>query len=188
MATRPQQTGWSYSEFARLPSDDGNRYEVIGGELYVTPAPRTPHQIAITRLIRFLHGFVDQHNLGWVLPGPVDVLFAEGDYLEPDLVFVRRERRGIISDRGIEAAPDLVVEVASPSTADRDRGIKRERYAFFGVPEYWILDPDAKQIEVYRLQRDPTQPIIATDTVSWTPFPGGPALTIAVPDVLRGFE
>ena len=188
MATQLKTSRWSYDEFARLPSDDGKRYEIIDGELYVTPAPRTPHQLGLVRLGSRLHGFVEQHELGWVIPGPVDVLFAEGDYLEPDLVFVRKERRGIISDRGIEGPPDLVVEVLSPSTEARDRGIKRERYMLYGVPEYWVVDLDAKRIEVHRFLEDSSSPTVLTDEVRWQPVSGGPVLTISIADVLRGFE
>lgn len=177
-------SGWSYAEFARLPSDDGNRYEIIAGELEVTPAPRPRHQLVVGRLHATLAPWVEAHRLGWVLAGPVDVLFAVGDYLEPDLVFVRRERVGIISDRGLESAPDLVVEVLSDSTALRDRGIKRERYLYYGVPEYWILDADAGNVEVHRATGATTH----ADRLTWRPAPGGPTLTIDIPDLCRGFE
>lgn len=187
MATRPKPSGWTYAEFARLPTD-GNRYEVIAGDLYVTPAPRPHHQRAVLQLAMRLETFARQHDLGWVLQGPIDVLFAEGDYLEPDMVFVRRERLGIISDRGIEAAPDLVVEVLSESTADRDRSVKRARYAHFGVPQYWIVDLDAGAIEVYRLQEDPEHPAVVRDALTWQPSPGGPTLTLHVQALLRGFS
>lgn len=187
MATRPARSGWTYAEFARLP-DDGNRYEVIAGEVHMTPAPRPLHQRAVVVLARLLEDFAGRHDLGWVLTGPIDVLLAEGDYLEPDLVFVRRERKEIISDRGIEAAPDLVVEVVSGSTAERDRGAKRERYALFGVPQYWVVDPVARQIEVYRMLVDPERPEIVRDTLAWRLHPTAPELTISVPEVLKGFE
>jgi Uma2 family endonuclease len=187
MATRPNRPRWSYAEFARLP-DDGNRYEVIGGELQVTPAPGTLHQRVLATLTARLTRFVEESELGWVLPGPVDVLFAEGDYLEPDLVFVRRERKGVISDRGIEAAPDLVVEIVSDSTAARDRGVKRERYAHFGVPRYWIVDPALAVVEVYDLQKDPERPERHADVLTWRPVPGGPILSLRVPELLRGFD
>jgi Uma2 family endonuclease len=188
MATQPASTRrWTYTEFARLP-DDGNRYEVIAGELHMTPAPRPIHQKIVARLCTALDLFSQEHKLGEVFPGPIDVVFAEGDYLEPDLVFVRRDRRGIISDRGIEGAPDLVVEVVSASTAVRDRNLKRERYAWFGVPEYWVVDAEAGHIEVYRMLEDPTTPRIDRDTLVWRLAPGAPALSISVPEVLRGLE
>ncbi|HET7274648.1 MAG TPA: Uma2 family endonuclease [Longimicrobiaceae bacterium] len=189
MSTKPQQhpPRWTYSEFVRLP-DDGNRYEIIAGELYMTPAPSTRHQLAITPLLAVLHSFVENHNLGWVLPGPVDVLFAEGDYLEPDLVFIRLSRKNIISDRGIEGAPDLVVEILSPSTAMIDRGIKRDRYEHFGVTEYWIVDLDQKLIAVNRFGEQGHQSHVVTESIDWTPIPGGPSLTINLANVFRGFS
>ncbi|WP_290651411.1 Uma2 family endonuclease [Aquisalimonas sp.] len=187
MATSLPGTGWTYAEFARLPND-GNRYEVIAGELYVTPAPRPRHQLISQRLNIQLANFVNEHGLGWVFTAPIDVLFAEGEYVEPDLVFVRRERVGIISDRGIEAAPDLVVEILSDSTARIDRGPKLRQYTRFGVPLYWIADPETAHVEVYRPLEEPAKPIVHAETVSWTPVPGGPTLSIEVPPLFRGFE
>jgi Uma2 family endonuclease len=117
------------------------------------------------------------------------VLFGEGDYLVPDLVWIRRERIGIISDRGIEGAPDLIVEVASPATADRDRGIKRERYANYGVPHYWIVDPRQRHVEVYRMLEDPNGPrVVARESFTWTPVPGGPVLEVDVPELFSGLD
>jgi Uma2 family endonuclease len=178
---------WTYDEFARLP-DDGNRYEVIGGELYVSPAPAPIHQKAAMRIGAALETFLAAHELGEVF-GPLDVLFDEGDYLQPDLVFVRRDRLDRVTDRGAEAAPDLVVEVLSPQTALRDRGIKRERYAHFGVAEYWVVDPRRRQIEVYRLREDPDRPArVATESLEWQPVEGAPALKLNVPELLRDFR
>ena len=93
MATHPAVREWTYAEFARLP-DDGKRYEVIAGELEVTPSPRPKHQDVVGALAELLRPFVRQHQLGKLYPGPIDVLFAAGDYLVPDLVFVRREQLG----------------------------------------------------------------------------------------------
>jgi Uma2 family endonuclease len=187
MSTQPAVRRWTYEEFARLPND-GNRYEVIGGELFVTPAPTPLHQKVLTRLITALDSFAEAHGLGEVF-APIDVLFGEGDYLEPDLVFVSRDRMGIVSDRAAEAAPDLVVEILSPTTALRDRGIKRERYARFGVSEYWIVDVQRCRIERYMLQDDPDRPAEqAEDTLDWQPVAGGPVLTLNVPELLRDFR
>ncbi|HEX8430066.1 MAG TPA: Uma2 family endonuclease [Longimicrobium sp.] len=183
MATNPARRGWSYAEFSRLP-DDGNRYEIIDGEVYVTPAPRSQHQQIIATLVGLMINFAWEHDLGWVLPGPIDVLFADGDYLEPDLIFVRRDRGEIISERGAEAAPDLVVEVLSDSTAFRDRGIKRERYAHFGVPEYWIIDERNRRVEIFRIGEPP---VTVTDELTWQPIPGGPELRMSLSKLLRGF-
>lgn len=187
MATHPARRGWSYAEFARLP-DDGNRYEVIDGELYVTPAPQPLHTRIAFKLALLLEGFVERHDLGWVMPAPVDVLLGDGDYVQPDLVFIRREHGESITDRGIEVPPGLVGEVLSPSTALRDRGVKRERYAHFGVPQYWIVDPVRRQVEIHHLAEDPYSPaMVAGDAFEWQPVPGGPSLVIHVSEFMRGF-
>jgi Uma2 family endonuclease len=184
MASRSFAKRWTFEEFSRLP-DDGNRYEVIAGELYVTPAPRYEHQKLAFELGYLIRKFLEGNDLGGELTtGPVDVVFGEGDYLEPDLIFIRSDR-DIIARGIVTAAPDLVVEVISDSTARRDRGIKRERYARFGVPEYWIADIEARQIEVYRLSEDPLRPRVVRDTLQWQPYSDGPVLEIDVQRVIQ---
>ncbi|HEX8430067.1 MAG TPA: Uma2 family endonuclease, partial [Longimicrobium sp.] len=135
MATNPARRGWSYAEYAQLP-DDGNRYELIDGELHVTPAPRSQHQDILVELTIAAGGFVKAHGLGKFYVAPTDVFLGEGDCVQPDLLFIRSDRLSIISERGVEGAPDLVIEIVSPSTGLRDRGLKRERYAQCGVPLY----------------------------------------------------
>lgn len=131
--------------------EDGNRYEVIDGALYMTPPPSWPHQNAITALAGILWPYTRRHNLGKVAVAPIGVVLDDEDGVQPDLVFVSRERLGIISDRGIMGAPDLIVEVLSPRTQTRDRGIKMRRYAAAGVPHYWMLVPRTRSLEAYRL-------------------------------------
>ena len=121
MSTQPAVRRWTYEEFARLP-DDGNRYEVIGGELHVSASPRPIHQEISARISDLLRPFVKQHDLGRALPGPIDILFGEGDFLAPDHVFVRQDRIEIVSSRGVEGAPDLVVEIVSSGTKSREIG------------------------------------------------------------------
>lgn len=173
---------WTYSEFARLPSGGSERHEVIAGELLVTPAPAVRHQAIVTELGRVLGNHVRRSDLGTPLVGPVDVLFAEGDYLEPDLVFVAASREELLSDRGVEGAPDLVVEVTSPSTEARDRGVKLERYRHYGVGEYWIVDPERRTVEVWRLAEDAeAADVLGTEEVlAWTPVAGAGTLELAV--------
>ncbi|HEX8358633.1 MAG TPA: Uma2 family endonuclease [Longimicrobium sp.] len=188
MATKPAFQHWTYAEFERLP-DDGNRYEVIAGELVVSPSPGTQHQTIFGELFPLLKAFVRAHRLGNVLASPTDVLFAEGDYLVPDLLFVRSERTEIISARGVEGPPDLVVEILSPSSTFRDRGIKRERYAHFGVPEYWIIDPRTQHMEVYRLAEDPSSPsVVVSDRFEWQPVRAGPTLAVEMAELFRGLD
>jgi Uma2 family endonuclease len=185
MSTQPAVRGWTYEEFANLP-DDGNRYEVIAGELYATRSPTSIHSKVVTRLMAKLELFTQEHGLGTLFSAPYDVIFGEGDYLKPDLLFVRREREEIVKDHAMVGAPDLVVEVLSPSTARSDRSPKRERYAAYGVPEYWVVDTDARQVEVFRLSGgDLRQVEVATDFLRWRPAPGGPELVIDVPHLMR---
>jgi Uma2 family endonuclease len=180
-------TGWTYSEYARLPAD--RRYEVARGEVIATPSQSPYHQLVVGAVLQALYAFAERKDRGELFLGPVDVLFGEGDYLVPDLVWIRRERLGIISDRGIEGAPDLIVEVTSPATADRDRGIKRERYANYGVPHYWIVDPRQRHVEVYRMLEDPTAPrVVARESFTWTPVPGGETLEIDVPELFSTLD
>jgi Uma2 family endonuclease len=185
MEAHRTSTRWTYAEFARLPSEGGKRHEIIAGELFVTPAPALRHQRVVGRIMILLGGFVDAHGLGTVFPGPVDVLFAEGDYLEPDLVFVARGHEALLSDRGIEGPPDLVVEVLSPSTEARDRGLKLDRYRRFGVGEYWIVDPDGRTVEVWKLAAGAEAPLVLSgeELIPWTPVPGGETLHAPVEQV-----
>jgi Uma2 family endonuclease len=185
MGRRSTRMRWTYWEFARLPSAGSTRHEVIDGELAVTPAPTAWHQIVLGRLVGRLGNFIEDHDLGILFPGPIDVLFGEGDYLEPDLAFVRRDRSDLVSERGLEGPPDLIVEIVSPSTEHRDRGIKLERYRHFGVPEYWIVDAGAKSIEVWRLGEGAETPEVSSeeDRLGWTPLPGGPTLEVSVVEV-----
>lgn len=127
--------------------DDDNRYEVIDGELYVTPAPNRKHQHASFELGYRIRSYLETHPLGTIYSAPIAVVLAETTGAQPDLVFVSHERAGILTDRGIEGVPDLVVEVLSPSTRGRDRGLKLRQYQAAGVPHYWIADPDAKIVE-----------------------------------------
>jgi Uma2 family endonuclease len=189
MATKPAFQHWTYAEFERLPVGDGNRYEIIAGELVVSPGPGLPHQEIVGRLHLRLRPFVDAHRLGRVILSAFDVLFAEGDYLVPDLLFVRSERASIVRKRGVEGAPDLVVEIVSPATGFRDRGIKLDRYAHYGVAEYWVIDPRAERIDVYRLLEDAERPAVLTSgTLEWQPVAGGPTLAIDVAELFRGLD
>jgi Uma2 family endonuclease len=151
VATRTKLT---YEDYEAFP-DDGNRYEIIDGEVYVTAAPSIPHQRAVMRLGRFLDEHVEKHNLGEVYPSPLAVALSPSDVFEPDVVYISHARSAMIDDRSImRGAPDLCIEVASESTRKRDRTVKFERYAHFRVPEFWIVDTDAKTVAVFILERD----------------------------------
>ena len=150
----------TYEDLAQMPAD-GNRYEVIDGELFVTAAPLKKHQKLSARLFDL---FYDQQKagLGEAYFAPVDVRLSPHDIVQPDLIFIRRDRLDIYLPIGIvEGPPDLVVEILSPSTRSTDQVRKAAMYARGGVPEYWIADPDAPSLTVYALRDGQYQPVPA---------------------------
>ena len=148
----PQIT-WDHVQ--QLP-DDGNRYEAIAGELYVTPAPSVRHQAISLELVLELVRILVEPGHGRILAAPVGVRFpATGEGVQPDILFVSNERRGIVAPDELKGAPDLVVEILSPTTAGRDTGLKRILYERQGVAEYWIVDPDAEAVDVWRFDGEP---------------------------------
>jgi Uma2 family endonuclease len=146
----PAQGHWAYAHWEALP-DDGNRYEIIDGVLYVSKSPSTFHQWIVFSLIRYLGVPATEQGLAYVLPAPVGVLMPGCDPVQPDLVVVRRERAGIIYDRRIRGIPDLIVEVLSPGNAQYDLQVKLVAYAAAGLPEYAVVDPAARALTHYRL-------------------------------------
>ena len=145
----PPQGRWTYEDYKRLP-DDGWRYEVIEGELLMSPAPSTNHQRTSAKLQFAIMSFVESRKLGEVLDAPTDVRLGElASPVQPDILFIRQERLNIIKKDWVEGAPDLIVEILSPSNWIDDRRAKYRLYAQAGVREYWIVDPDKRQIEVF---------------------------------------
>jgi Uma2 family endonuclease len=141
----------SFEEFRQLPID-GKRYELVCGEVHVTPAPTTRHQTIVSNLFLSLGPYVNRNQLGEVWAAPLDVRLSGETALQPDLIFVSNARAAIIQENWIAGAPDLVVEVLSPSTAAYDRATNLPIYAEAGVPEVWLLDSQAKTVEVLKLQ------------------------------------
>jgi Uma2 family endonuclease len=140
---------YTHADLLAMP-EDGRRREIIDGELYVTPSPVNYHQKILFNLTLAFGKFLENHPVGEHRFAPLDVILSEHDVLEPDLLLVLNEHHNILQD-WVRGAPDLVVEILSPSTEARDRGIKLKAYARYGVGEYWIVDPGAQVIEVYRL-------------------------------------
>jgi Uma2 family endonuclease len=151
----------------------------------VTPGPSRLHQRVVGELFYHLMGFVREHELGELFTGPFDILFAEGDYLEPDILFVRSDHAEIVSERGVEGPPDLVVEVVSPATAQRDRGIKLQRYRLYGVVEYWVVDPEAETIDAWAFGggTENHRVIEPPAALIWSPEADGPALEIRLDEL-----
>lgn len=151
MATNTQAR-LTYRDYLDLSESD-DRFELIDGELCMAPTPIPEHQIFLFYLTKVIEEFVTKHELGRVIISPQDVILSEDTVLQPDMMFVSNERMHIIKwGQYVQGAPDLVVEVLSPSTSRHDRTLKRERYARFGVREYWIADITARTIEVNVLE------------------------------------
>lgn len=145
----------TYQDYAALP-DTGQRYEIHDGELWATPAPTPLHQIVLFNLAKVLDAHAGVRNLGRIMVAPLDVILSdqpgETTILQPDIIFLDRARLRSISHRAIEGPPTLAVEILSPSTAAADRTVKRDLYARYGVPYFWLVDLDARDIEAHVLR------------------------------------
>ncbi|HXG04386.1 MAG TPA: Uma2 family endonuclease [Candidatus Binatia bacterium] len=164
----------TYEDYCALP-DDSLRYEVVEGLLFAEPSPRRAHQRAVGRLFAVLDGHVRARGLGEVFIAPFDVILSPRTVVVPDLVFVAAGRSAIVSERGIEGAPDLIVEVLSGVTRRRDRVVKAGAYARHGVPHYWVLDPEDRTLEAFELVRGAYSPAAALEgdrTFEPALFPG----------------
>ena len=167
------RTVLTYEDYAALP-DDGRRYEIHDGELSVTPSPGTSHQRVSRNLNEILGAHGRTRGLGEVLYAPLDVILTNTTIVQPDLIFVAPAHASRVSRRGIEGAPTLAVEILSPSTTMIDRSTKLPLYARYGVPYYWIVDPDARALEAYELADGAYQLVTraAGDApISLPPFP-----------------
>jgi Uma2 family endonuclease len=142
--------GWE--DYAAIPSD-GRRHEILEGDWYMTPPPFAKHQWVSRNLETILWAHVRALNLGVVLDAPLDVILDEHTIVQPDLIFIAQTRREIICNQ-IQGAPDLVVEIASPSTHALERGLRYQIYARHGVANYWIVDPGPELLDEFRLAAD----------------------------------
>lgn len=140
------ETKLTYESYLKTPDDE--RYELLDGMLVMEPAPLTTHQYVLGNLHHAVRSFLDEHNLGEVYISPTDVVLSDTNVMQPDLLFVSSERAHIVTRENIQGAPELVVEVLSPSTAERDKTLKLDLYARHGVKEYWLVDPNAKTVMV----------------------------------------
>jgi Uma2 family endonuclease len=176
MVTRTKR--WTLEEVHSLP-DDGNKYEVVSGELFVTPPPSHEHETILARLSRILDPFVAAHGLGMVYH-PRAVMRFEGSEVEPDLM-VRQPHPDSGGDWDTAPTPTLIVEVLSGSTRRRDHVQKRELYLEAGVAEYWIVDPEHRSIRVVRAG---TEDVVTTDHLTWSPSAARASLVIEIAAIL----
>lgn len=156
------QGTYTYADLANTP-DDGRRYEIIDGELIVSPSPVLDHQRVVGRLYLWLGSFVVARQLGEVFVGPTDVFFSESNVVVPDVLFVAGDRSDILHRRYVAGAPDLVIEALSPKTRRIDLGRKKALYAATGVAEYWIADPSARTVDVWTLVDGAYEPVAPAD-------------------------
>lgn len=149
---------FTYKDYKSLPESETKRYELLDGALLMTPSPTTYHQRIIGKIYVALVQHVERQQTGAVYLAPIDVVLGE-DVVQPDILFVETARLNIIRKEAILGAPDLVVEVLSKSTAERDLSYKRKLYALHGVREYWIVDPEANAIEMFVFAASEDQPV-----------------------------
>jgi len=164
---------------------EGTRYQLIEGELIMSPGPNRDHQDLVLNLVDILRAYVRAHPIGRIYAVPCDVFLSENDVVQPDVLFVAQSGRATLADDGIHGPPDLVVEVLSWSTAQLDKKRKRLIYAKAGVRELWLVDPLLLQIQRYDFARDPAKPVqlIEENETFSTPLLAG--LTFSASEIFK---
>ena len=173
----------TYADLAHMP-DDGKRYELLEGVLTVSPSPNRKHQWVVWNLVTFFTR-VKVARYGEAYVAPFDVILDMHNVVQPDVLFIRTDRLSIVTENNVQGAPDLVVEVLSPTTRDRDLTAKAHMYAQFGITEYWIVDPDDGTLRVYQLTDTGyvmEEPL--TDSATWI-SPLFPTLPVSVSELFR---
>ena len=153
-----QTGGLTVEDYRKLPADDW-RYQLIAGEIVMSPSPKFFHQRILMNLFRLLSPHVETNNLGLVMFAPLDFYVDEHNVYQPDIFFVSREREGIFQEDGMHGAPDFVAEVLSPRTARYDLNAKRAGYARSGMRELWLVYPEAKKVDVFHLEKNAETPV-----------------------------
>lgn len=148
LSMKASLTRFTYDDYLALPND-GKRYEIIEGELLMTPAPSTEHQDLHGRLFALIRLHTDKNDLGKTLSAPTDVVLSMVDLVQPDILFVANGRANIIAKKNIVGIPNLIVEILSPNTGKRDREEKWKLYQRYELPEYWIVDPETHSVDVF---------------------------------------
>lgn len=150
MASVIEKKKYTYEDYVK--TSDDKRYELIDGELLMTPSPVPEHQRILRKIGFMLEKFVTEDNLGELFYAPCDVYFDNENVVQPDILFISKDRLNIIGEKNIQGAPDLIIEIISESSAYRDMVLKKKLYARHGVREYWIVIPEGKEIEAYILK------------------------------------
>jgi Uma2 family endonuclease len=145
----PRALKLTYEDFVNFPND-GKRHEIIDGEHYVTPSPNAKHQVVLGNLYLSIGNYLRGRSIGIAFLAPFDVVFSNFDVVEPDLLYISRDRLAVLTEAHVRGAPDLVVEILSPGTRRTDERTKLKLYERFGVQEYWIVDPKNSVVKIYR--------------------------------------
>lgn len=183
--TKPAGT-WTYEDLFSLP-DDGRRYEIIEGELYEMPSPKSAHALAVINLIALLLPILGKLG-GQLLTAPIDVFFPGANPVQPDILVILPNGSAQIVERGVDGPPDLLIEVLSPSNRTHDMLTKRALYGRAGVREYWLVDREARTIEILALDRDALH-LVSTASGSETPVsPLFGSLPVAAADLFADIE
>ena len=169
-----------------MSTPEGTRYQLLDGEMILAPSPTQKNQSLLANLYRLVYGFVAEAELGRVWFAPLDVVLSNNDVAQPDLMFVSNERAEIVTEANIQGAPDLVVEILSPSTAGYDQGYKSALYARHGVRGYWLVDPEAETVEVLVLSDEylSSHRVFGTSETLESPILEG--LSLELGDLFRG--
>ena len=176
MQSVPDRVKLTYADLLALP-DDGLRHELIDGEHFVTPSPGSVHQLIAGNLYFWIRTYLVGHPIGVIMLAPFDIVLTDFDVVEPDLIYFSRRRfEEIVGERNARGAPDLAVEVLSPSTRLRDEVTKRRLYERSGVREYWVVDPELETVKVYRaaagrLVKEPELSLESNDALASPLFP-----------------
>jgi Uma2 family endonuclease len=171
-------------DYRQLP-DSGPRYQLVEGELYMSPAPNRYHQTISRNLEFMLMKYLERRPLGELYHAPFDVYLSEHDVYQPDLVFVKKDNFEVLTDAGVEGTPDWVAEILSPSNAYLDKKAKLRGYARTGVAELWLIDPDTHLVHVYHLQDDAQKPAATYGEKDTFVSPHFPGLNIRVADIFK---
>jgi Uma2 family endonuclease len=180
MHSTPEDTRLTYDDFLLFP-DDGKRHEIIDGVHFVTPSPTVRHQVLVGRLYYAIESFLRANGeLGRVFFARLDVVFTKWDVVEPDLLFVGADQSGILTEKNVQGAPAMVIEVLSPGTRKTDEQLKRRLFEREGVREYWLVDPEFNLVKVFRRKGDglfPSEAELVRDVLT-TPLMSGLAISL----------
>ncbi|MBI5767960.1 MAG: Uma2 family endonuclease [Verrucomicrobia bacterium] len=165
---------------------EGTRYQLIEGELYaMSPSPKFIHQAIAWNLVGIFNRYLERHAVGRAFFAPFDVYLSDNDVVQPDVFFVANDALRLVQDDGVHGAPDLVIEILSPSTAQLDKKTKRRVYVRAGVKEMWLVDPSLLQIQRYDFARDPAKPVQLIEEDESFATPLLPGLTLSAAEIFK---